>query len=892
MRFLALLSLLSTLSWASRVLTAPQTSSVLPEAVAPEAAPIAIGQPLERRIRGGQADRFGFQAQAGDFIQVALEQQGLDVIAFIEDAAGQPLRRVSSRERRYGPELFYIVTPSDGLHHIEVRTAREDAPEGDYMVVLEAVRPATAEDLQILDLDAEWYRLINGIFGTAQGGNWDRALEMYTELMDRTEAFDLRDPKHRDFAVASVSLARALWNREIDRDKAISMLEDALSFMERTHGRGSYLFASVEAGLADVYLARNRNDEARALLDDALETMETVPDAEPASIALALVSMGRYYGRKNRPWEGVDALERGLQMILEERRSNLDVFLNFDQVVDGIRFSLGDMYLQAGDPDSAAPHIAATTSEAELRSMDPFLAIDRLSRASTFWLDLGDYEKVHDAVRRATAISDRLPVGGDQVRTLWARSAEAYLLTGDYPRAEDAYRRAIEFERSRPQPEQGQPGTVAPLLNYLAGAVVDQGRYRDANRVYREAFEEERAHPQRGTSGLIAIGENWAGMLRDLGMDADAAAISAWASGRGQDALPPFPEDSVIPERVAFDGVTLGELRRRFREPYRRDPSLTWSKMGLPRWSAPGTCASCFLQVLREEPASVLVRVASSQPDTGSHYLFLLHVGGTAELHAAGVLDLPGEREGAVRVLAAGTGLWLVATVATGMEWPHDFVETWFAITPEGFRPTPPYPEGTPNRDQVLTDLRGGLERPGWGTRRSSLQRMAATPGALDSRDVIGEIVGLLERENAELDDSLRRGESLLLANGNLYREYVAAIASLLLSDGDPGDPRTLTAIAGSHYPAESGFSRRLADRGGQTLVPVALELVDSDIPERRWNGLSLLARLYEQRDVHSLTAAQQTMIRQTIVDSTTHPEVSTRRLAVELLERIDAPED
>lgn len=552
----------------------------------------------------------------------------------------------------------------------------------------------------------------------------------------------------------------------------------------------------------------------------------------------------------------------------------------------GIQFSLGDMYRQAGDFESAARHIEATTSEADLRSIDPFIVFDRLSIASTFWLDFGNYAKVHDTVRRAAAISDRVPVGGNQVRDLWARSGEAYLLSGDYVLAEEAYRRAIEVESSRPEEEQGQPGAVAPLLNYIAGTMIDRGRFREANGLYREAFEEERAHPQGGTGGLIPISENWAGMLRDLGMDADADAIEAWVFGRGEGPVPPFPEDSTIPERTEFDGVTLGELRRRFRAPYRRDLSLTWSKIGVPPWSASSTCAACFLQVLTDEPDSVLVRVASSEPGTGSRYLFFVRVGGTTQLHAAGVLDLPGEREGA-RTLVSETGLWLVAAVATGMEWPHDFTETWFAITPEGFRPTPPYPEGTPDRDQVLMDLRSGFERPGWGTRRSSLLRTAATPGSLDSPDVIGAIVGLLERENAELDDSLRRGESLLLANGDLYREYVASIASLLLSAGDPGDPRTLRAIAASPYPAESGFSRSLADRAGQTLVPVALALVASDIPERRWNGLSLLARLYERRDVRSLTADQQAMIRQAIVDSTTHPEVSTRRLAVELLDRI-----
>jgi len=104
--------------------------------------------------------------------------------------------------------------------------------------------------------------------------------------------------------------------------------------------------------------------------------------------------------------------------------------------------------------------------------------------------------------------------------------------------------------------------------------------------------------------------------------------------------------------------------------------------------------------------------------------------------------------------------------------------------------------------------------------------------------------------------------------------------------------PQKPNALAYSSYNPDSGFAMNLADNGGAILVPVALELIKSDESFDRWDALSLLGRLYEKRTTHRLPAATVQTIKQTIVNATTHREITTRRWAVRVLGQIGTLDD
>ena len=104
--------------------------------------------------------------------------------------------------------------------------------------------------------------------------------------------------------------------------------------------------------------------------------------------------------------------------------------------------------------------------------------------------------------------------------------------------------------------------------------------------------------------------------------------------------------------------------------------------------------------------------------------------------------------------------------------------------------------------------------------------------------------------------------------------------------------PQKPNVLAYSSYNPDSGFAMNLADNGGAILVPIALELIKSDESFDRWDALSLLGRLYEKRTTHQLPAATVQTIKQTIVNATTHREITTRRWAVRVLGQIGTVDD
>ena len=893
------------MAWTSlpRRATALLTGSLLVGACAPRTAipppPLAPtelvpGESGTRTIRGDGEQVFAFDAREGDFIQVLVEQQGLDVVVSIYDAEGARIRAVSSRERRFGPELAWGITATSGLHEIRVRPASAEAPEGVYRVALETVRPSTDADRSLLELEGHWYAWANEMFEVAGRGEWDRAMEIYWQWLETAEEFDLRDGKQRDVAVGAVSLSRALWNNNVDREMAETMLSAAVDYLRRTQGESSYLAASTERMLADLYLGGNRREEAWALLANVVERLEAAPDSEPAELALALISIGRYHRQRNELPSAIDFLARGLARLEEELNGSLNTLLTIEDVILQTEFELANAYRLAGDLEGAKPMFDRATREDAFSRFSPPNAFDRLSIAASLWLDTGEYERLQDAVSRALRIGARFPLDVVRTRNMRRQSAEGYLLAGNHAVAETAYYEALAFEGGLPEAV-ARPAALVELRLGLAGLYVDQGHYRDANAVYREALSGELAIPSPDRGRIFRISADWSAMLRDLGLEV-VTELEQWASG-DRTSPPPTPPEDAIPALLEPGGLTRDQILRRLRPPYTRDLRTLWADLGAGDWSASSRCERCAIGFVWTRPDRLVLRVsATGAADAPVRYLLLGALDPNDEpavYRLLGTLDLPsGDRPDATRLREAGDRLFMVTLVRTGEAWPRDHAERWYEAEDDGIVPASPYPDVFPDRENERAALLGEFASQAWRARRDALWRLAAMPGALGTDALVDRLVELLESENAQVAEAAIEGRGPALAFGREYPDYVQSLVELLISEGRINEPRALGAMVGSAYDAETAFSRSLADRAGPRLVPAATDLISGEIPHRRWNGLSLLGRVYERREMHGLAEAAAGEIRTAILASCTHAEISTARLAVQILGRIGSPAD
>ena len=56
-----------------------------------ELTPLVPGESIERKVTGGEAQRFGITLAAGEYADIVLEQRGIDIEASILDEEGNPL---------------------------------------------------------------------------------------------------------------------------------------------------------------------------------------------------------------------------------------------------------------------------------------------------------------------------------------------------------------------------------------------------------------------------------------------------------------------------------------------------------------------------------------------------------------------------------------------------------------------------------------------------------------------------------------------------------------------------------------------------------------------------------------------------------------------------------
>jgi len=76
-------------------------------------------------------------------------------------------------------------------------------------------------------------------------------------------------------------------------------------------------------------------------------------------------------------------------------------------------------------------------------------------------------------------------------------------------------------------------------------------------------------------------------------------------------------------------------------------------------------------------------------------------------------------------------------------------------------------------------------------------------------------------------------------------------------------------------------------------IVPIALELLKSDIGPKRWNAVGILGMVYEKRQINHLSEQAAQRIKQTMIGiSTNDKESVTRTTAVSILGKIGTTAD
>jgi hypothetical protein len=106
------------------------------------------GKGIERTLSGGQTHSYTISLEKDQFVQLAVEQRGIDVVIRVFDLDGRLLHQFDSPSGTVGTEYAEIISDTSGTYRIEVATLNDAEASGKYEIKISELRKATDEELR------------------------------------------------------------------------------------------------------------------------------------------------------------------------------------------------------------------------------------------------------------------------------------------------------------------------------------------------------------------------------------------------------------------------------------------------------------------------------------------------------------------------------------------------------------------------------------------------------------------------------------------------------------------------------------------------------------------------------------------------------------------------
>lgn len=378
-----------------------------------EVPPLETGQPVKRKIGGGESHYYRIALRTDQYVQIVVDQHGIDVRVKLFQPDGNVVAESNRLTGSYGPETISWVAQTAGFYKLEVRSIERSQRADFYEVKLLQERVATFQDRnritpQNVYMQAEQLREQK----TPQ--SLDQAIAKYEEVLQVSR--DVNDAQWEAETLNVLGLIYHVLKR--DSQNARQRFEKALQIRQSSGDRRGV--ADTLTNIARTYEAAGQNQSA---LDYYTRSLQPWQDAgDQYGLAWTLYNIGRvYYLSKDGP-SALDYQKRALTMW-----KHLGDVAREAATLNAI----GDTYVLINDYKSAR----STYEEARTRSQaagDGDGEVSILFSMSTVYAVLHDkqkedeYKALAEKLERQVA-AERVPTPEDQARWDKTRLAEEAL---------------------------------------------------------------------------------------------------------------------------------------------------------------------------------------------------------------------------------------------------------------------------------------------------------------------------------------------------------------------------------------------------------------------------------------------------------------------------------
>ena len=490
---------------------APAPPAATAQAVSqPPAEVLRPGGPVERPLAPDETRRFTLPLQAGDFVEITVEQLGIDAIVALTGPDGAAIDEVDDTSELDGPERVRVIAGAAGDYALAVRS--EPLPTvraGRCRLVVGERRPATDADRAV----AAERRAATERFTTLQA-RYDEMRK--TGRHEATEDAQLADA-FGDVARLALDAGRL---RQADRARApqayILLIQDrspeVIAIVERRLAwlKGARYMAARASALTQLAEASSRIGESARAIELFQEAL-TIPQTR-ANEAITRDNLGATLRRVGRLQEALEAHQRALEYFqangpkrsvavvlgrlglvwrqlgditrtIAYDQQSLDILVEIDDKPGIVR---GLTNLAADQREAGLYDLSRTTAERALRAAiegkTAFLEAHASLVLANLELRVGNLAAAVERGKRSAALFREQEYKAGEVEALWP-VGEAQLRLGQVAEAEETLLQALAIAR-----EVGNPDDEAAVLGSVARLARARGRLTDARVALDEAL--------------------------------------------------------------------------------------------------------------------------------------------------------------------------------------------------------------------------------------------------------------------------------------------------------------------------------------------------------------------------------------------------------------------
>ncbi|MEW6735597.1 MAG: CHAT domain-containing protein [Acidobacteriota bacterium] len=417
---------------------------------------------LECKINGGEVHSYQIALITGQFLQVIVEQRGIDLVIISSNPTGEQIAEIDNPTGMYGRERILLLAESTGNYQLKIKSLEKDAIAGHYSVRIEQSRVATKQD-HILIAAQRAFAEGGQLYAKATAETFKSAIEKFTEAFQHWKAADdsfgqistlifmgiiaqtvgenlkaldyfnqalsLSQTSHDRFSEATlihnIGTIYQIWG---DNKKALDHFKQALLIVREIGDR--LVESRILAGIAIIHTVFGDARKALDYFNDALNITQEIGDR--VGEAGVLQNLGQIYSRFDQNPQALDYLQQALALA----RANGNRYWEAKALI-----GLGISYGKTGEMQRALSYLNEGLV-LMLETGDRVGQANSLASISVVYSSFGEYQKALDHLSQALTIEQEVGDRIAQTATL-SNMGVLHQRLGEHTRALKYYREAL-----------------------------------------------------------------------------------------------------------------------------------------------------------------------------------------------------------------------------------------------------------------------------------------------------------------------------------------------------------------------------------------------------------------------------------------------------------------